>query len=137
MVTAGRLTTNHLRSTAWQRLFRDVYVCACVQVTHRVRASAACWKVLPGSAVTGRSAAVLWGIDAAAADDDVHLTVQPGTSVSAVRGVRVHRRALAAGAVAVDRTVRVTTPLRTVGASRRCSSSPTASPAHRRRPGPA
>ncbi len=113
VVAAGRLTKNHLRSTAWQRLFRDVYVCACVQVTHRVRATAASWKVLPGAVVTGRSAAVLWGVDAAAAGDDVHLTVPPGGNVSTVRGVCVHRRGLAPDAVAIDRGVRVTTPLRT------------------------
>ncbi|SEL77355.1 Protein of unknown function [Blastococcus sp. DSM 46786] len=113
MVAAGQLTKNELRSRAWQRLFRDVYVCACVRVTHRVRASAASWKVLPGSVVTGRSAAVLWGVDAAGIDEDVELTVPPGHNVTAVRGVRVQRRSLGADAVTVRAGVRLTTPVQT------------------------
>ena len=113
MVASARLTKNQLRSGAWQRLFRDVYVCACVQVTHRELAAAACWHVLPGSVVTGRSAAVLWGIDAATVADDVQLTVPPGSNVSAVRGVRVHRRLLSDDAIAIRRGVRVTTAVRT------------------------
>jgi hypothetical protein len=113
MVAAARLTRNELRSTAWQRLFRDVYVCACVKVTHRVRAAAASWELLPGSVVTGRSAAVLWGVDAAADLDDVELTVPPGRKVTAARGVRVRRRHLAADDVTARRRVRVTTPAAT------------------------
>jgi hypothetical protein len=39
VVAEGRLTVDELRSRAWQRLFRDVYTCACVRVTHDVRAT--------------------------------------------------------------------------------------------------
>ena len=113
MVAAGRLTKNELRSGAWQRLFRDVYVCACVQITHRVRAAGASWKVLPGSVVAGRSAAVLWGLDVVGTDDDVELAVPPGHNATTVRGVRVQRRSLAADAVTVRAGVRVTTPVQT------------------------
>ncbi|WP_346619767.1 hypothetical protein [Blastococcus montanus] len=93
VVRSGRLTENELRSSAWRRLHRDVYVCATVPVTHRVRAMGAALAVRR-SAISGRSAAVLWGVDAAGAGDDVELTVPPGAGVSTLPGVRVRRRAL-------------------------------------------
>jgi hypothetical protein len=113
MVRAGVLTPNDLRSTAWRRLFRDVYVCASASVDHALRARAAATFVLPGAVVTGRSAAVLWGLPLAETVDDVELTVPPGESVSAVRGVRVRRRALAACDVTRRQGVPVTTALAT------------------------
>jgi very-short-patch-repair endonuclease len=113
VVAAGRLTRNELRSSAWRRLFRDVYVCSCVATTHATRAVAVARALLPGSVVSGRSAAVLWGIDAAGAEDDVEVTVPPGRPVTAVRGVRVRRRNLPVGAMTAHRGVRVTTPVAT------------------------
>jgi very-short-patch-repair endonuclease len=113
MVAAGRVSRNELRSTAWQRLFHDVYVCSCVAVTHAVRARAACSVLLPGAVVSGPSAAVLWGVEAAVATDDVELTVPPGRTVSAVRGVRVRRRVLPSDAVVLRRGMQVTSPLAT------------------------
>ncbi len=113
VVADRQLTSNELRSTAWQRLFHDVYVCSCVPVTHSTRARAAARVLLPGSVVTGRSAAVLWGVEAAGVHDDVELTVPPLWNVSAVRGVRVRRRLLAPGSVAVQGGIRVTTPAAT------------------------
>jgi very-short-patch-repair endonuclease len=56
---------------------------------------------------------VLWGVDAARDHDDVELTVPPGWTVTAARGVRVRRRTLAAGTVTVRHGVRVTTPVAT------------------------
>jgi hypothetical protein len=93
-VEAGVLTPRQLRSGAWQRLFRDVYACADVVVTHRLRALAAARLLVPGAVVSGRSAAVLWGVPAAERDDDVELIVAPGATVCRVPGVRVRRRAL-------------------------------------------
>jgi hypothetical protein len=112
VVADGRLTKNDLRSTAWRRLFRDVYVCTCVEVSHTLRAAAATLLV-PDAVVTGRSAAVLWGVDAADAQDEVELTVEPGGSVTAVRGIRVRRRVLPSGTTTVRRRVRMTTPVAT------------------------
>ncbi|WP_336032043.1 endonuclease domain-containing protein [Geodermatophilus sp. FMUSA9-8] len=108
-MAAGRLTRGQLRSTAWQRLFRDVYACSTVAVTHEVRAGAAALLLLPGAVVSGRSAAVLWGVDAAGPDDDVELTVPPGSSASTVPGVHVRRWALAADQVTTRRGIPVTT----------------------------
>lgn len=112
-VAERELTRNQLRSTAWRRLFQDVYVCSCMPLTHATRAVAAARMLLPGSVVSGRSAAALWGVGGAAVQDDVELTVPPQWNVSTTRGVRVRRRMLAPGSVTVRDGVRVTTPLAT------------------------
>ena len=109
-VAAGRLTKARLRSAAWQRLFRDVYACSSVVVTHEVRAGAAALLLLPGAVASGRSAAVLWGVDAARPGDDVELTLPPGSSTSTVPGIRVRRWALAPEQVTARRGIPVTTP---------------------------
>lgn len=109
----GRLTRGELRSPAWRRLFRDVYACADVTVTHEVRTVAAAALLLPGAVVSGRSGAVLWGVDAATTFDDVELTVPPGSPVTVVPGVRVRRRHLDPDQITTWRWVRVTSPLAT------------------------
>jgi very-short-patch-repair endonuclease len=108
-VAAGRVTRGQLRGPAWQRLFRDVYACASVAVTHEVRAVAASLFLVPGAVVSGRSAAVLWGVDAAGPADDVELTVPPGSSPCTVPGVRVRRWTLSDVDVTTRRGARVTT----------------------------
>jgi hypothetical protein len=94
MVAAGKLTAGELRSSAWLRLFRDVYACAELPITHQVRAVAASRLVVPGSVVTGRSAAMLWGVVEEEPDAPIELTVPPGSTVSRVPGIVVRRRAL-------------------------------------------
>jgi hypothetical protein len=81
VVAAGTLSSGELRSSAWRRLFRDVYACADVPVTHELRAAAAARLLVSGAVVSGRSAAVLWGLPLAQTDDDVELTVPPGSNV--------------------------------------------------------
>jgi hypothetical protein len=110
VVAGGLLTARELRSSAWQRLYRDVYACADVLVTHDLRAVAAAGLLVPGSVVTGRSAAVLWGVPAAERDDDVELTVPPGATVCRVPGITVRRRALVPAQVTARRGARTTTP---------------------------
>ena len=73
-VTRGLLTPNQLRGPAWRRLFEDVYVHVDRPVSHALRARAAAAMVVPGSVVTGHSAAVLWGVDLAGPEDAVELT---------------------------------------------------------------
>ena len=110
---AGRLTRGQLRSSAWQRVFPDVYACSSLTLDHRRRAQAAAGLLLPTAVLTGRSAAVIWGVDLAGPDDDVEVAVSAACRAGAVRGVAVTRRLLLADDV-VDRLgVRVTTPLRT------------------------
>jgi very-short-patch-repair endonuclease len=94
MVTAGKLTQGDLRGPVWRRLFRDVYACPELPITHRVRALAASRLLVPGSVVTGRSAAALWGVLEARPDDPIELTVPPGSNASLVSGIVVRRRVL-------------------------------------------
>jgi hypothetical protein len=108
-VAAGTLTPKELRGPAWRRLFRDVYACAELPVTHQLRVAAA-GLLVPGAVVSGRSAAVLWGVPEAERDDDVELTVPPGSTACRVSGIRVRRRLLASEQVAQRRRIRVTTP---------------------------
>ena len=112
-VERGLVTPAQLRSSAWQRLFPDVYACATVPVDHARRARAAARLLLPTSTVSGRSAAVLWGVDLAGQQDDVELTLPRGCRAGAVRGVRVTRRGLTEDEVTLRSGTRVTTPLRT------------------------
>ncbi|WP_299956255.1 hypothetical protein [uncultured Modestobacter sp.] len=110
VVQRGLLTADQLRARVWRRLFPDVYVYAAVPVTHQLRCRAAAGVLLPGAVVTGRSAAVLWGIDPVNDADDVELTVRPGSHPVRVPGLRVRRAAVDAREVCRRRGVRVTTP---------------------------
>ncbi|NEM05226.1 DUF559 domain-containing protein [Geodermatophilus normandii] len=108
-VARGLLTENELRGPAWQRVFRDVYACTTVDLTHVLRARSAAVFVVPGAVVTGRSAAALWALDLAGPEEDVELTVPPDRPASRVLGVRVRRAALPAGQVTRRYGVPVTT----------------------------
>jgi hypothetical protein len=89
-IGCGLLTPNQLRGKAWRRLYPDVYLHRDVPVTHLRRVRAATLLV-PRAVVTGRSAAVLWGVDLVTAEDDVELTVPPGTHQRRVPGLVVRR----------------------------------------------
>jgi hypothetical protein len=93
-------------------LFPDVYACASLRIDHARRARAAACLALPGAVVSGRSAAVLWGVRLAGPDDDVECTVPPTCRAGTMRGLRVTRRALPAAEV-TRRGVPVTTVGRT------------------------
>jgi hypothetical protein len=92
-VRRGLLTSRQLDGPSWRRLFHGVYVHRDVEVTHELRARAA-RLLLPDGVVTGRSAAVLWGVDLVAATDDVELTLPPTAHACRVRGLRVRRAVL-------------------------------------------
>ncbi|GAB3312973.1 hypothetical protein GCM10027451_26460 [Geodermatophilus aquaeductus] len=113
VVRAGLLTPAQLRTSAWRRLFPDVYACTTADVDHGLRAHAAARLLLPGAVVSGRSAAVLRGVDLADRDDVVTLTVPVSCRAGAVAGVSLTRRALAADQTTVRHGTRVTTPVRT------------------------
>jgi hypothetical protein len=110
---SGRLTRGQLRSSAWRRIFPDVYACSSLPLDHGRRARAAARLLLPGAVLSGRSAAVLWGVDLAGPDDDVECTVAPGCRSGAVQGIRLTRRVLQDDEVCERLGVRLTTPLRT------------------------
>lgn len=109
-VALGYLTENQLRGPAWRRLFRDVYVDAAVDVTHGLRAVAAARLLVPDAVVSGPSAAVLWGVDLAGPDDDVELTLPPGTHARRMPGLRVRRAHIGADEIHLLRATRVTGP---------------------------
>lgn len=113
VLRAGTLTRGQLRSSAWQRLFPDVYACASLPVDHRLRARAAARLLLPSAVLSGRSAAVVWGVDLAGPDDDVECVVPPTCRAGTARGLRVTRRTLPPEDVVPKDGVHVTTPLRT------------------------
>lgn len=94
VVRSGLLTSNQLRGPAWRRLFPDVYAHVELPITHALRARIAARWVVPGSVVTGCSAAVFWGVDLADAFDEVELTVPPHRHPVRAAGVRVRRARL-------------------------------------------
>jgi Protein of unknown function (DUF559) len=112
-VQSAALTPKQLRSGAWRRLFPDVYACTDVAVTHRLRAEAVVRLLVPEAVASGRSAAVVWGVDLAGSDDDVEVTVPPASRAGAIRGVRTRRRALEAERIVTRGRVRVTDPVQT------------------------
>ena len=112
-VREGLLTRHQLHSSAWQRLFPDVYACAALPVTHELRTAAVTRFLLPGAVATARSAAVLWDVGLVDATDDVEVTLPPASRAGDVSGVRVTRRALSGEETTTRRGVAVTTPLRT------------------------
>jgi very-short-patch-repair endonuclease len=112
-VTRGLVTPDELRGPRYRALFRDVHVTADVPVTHALRARAAAGVLRPGAVVTGRSAAVLWGIDLAEPEDDVELTLPPDAHPVRTAGVRVRRAVLDPRRVCSHRGVRVSDPVST------------------------
>ena len=65
-VASGLLTRHQLHSSAWRRVFPDVYVCSSLEVIHELRAQAVTDLLIPGAVASGRTAAVLWGVDSPA-----------------------------------------------------------------------
>jgi very-short-patch-repair endonuclease len=84
------VTWRQLNRRTWRRLLHDVYVHAAVPVTHELRCEAACL-LLPDAVVTGRSAAVLWGVDLAGPSDDVEVTLPPTAGPRRLPGFHVRR----------------------------------------------
>ncbi len=72
-IAAGLITRAQLRSSAWRRLFRDVYVSATTPMTYRLRIHGAAL-ILPKEAViTGRTAVHLWGVEHCKVDDPIEV----------------------------------------------------------------
>ena len=108
-VDEGLLTPDQLRSGAWRTVLRGVYVHRDVPLTHEVRARAAC-VLLPRAVVSGRSAAVLWGVDLVGPSHDVEVTVPARSHPSRIRGLCVRRAALPSEQRSHRRGIPVTSP---------------------------
>ncbi|MGY1680159.1 endonuclease domain-containing protein [Geodermatophilus sp. SYSU D01176] len=110
VIERGLLTRSQLRGPTWRRVWPDVFAHRDVEITHALRARAATTLLVPGSVVTGCSAAVLWDVDLADAAADVELTVPPDRHPVRVPGLRVRRSRLPPEWVLRRRGVAVTTP---------------------------
>jgi hypothetical protein len=92
-VASGLVSRRQLAGPSWRRLFHDVYVHRDVPVTHELLARGAV-VLLPDAVVTGRSAAVLWGVRLAGPDDDVEVTLPPDSHMVRVQGLCTRRAVL-------------------------------------------
>ncbi len=111
---AAGVTRNGLRTPAWRRLFRGVWIAAHLPLDRSTWLAAA-RLVLPVDAVLcGLSAVDQYGVDVRREDDvDVHAAVAGPVVPQQRRGVRIRQLALAGDEVQVIGRWLVTTPLRT------------------------
>ena len=115
----GRLTPAQLRSSAWRRLFPDVY--ACPRCRSRTSAGRGQWRIscFTGAVLSGRSAGVLWGSEDLAGDRRTPVECgrvsRPIGRAGAVRGLHVTRQRACRtdDAVRSERRPRSASPLRT------------------------
>jgi len=110
-VAAGLLTKEQLRSSAWQRLLRGVYLDARLPADHRQRALGAALLLPPGAAIAGRSAAHLYGTTLAEPGDPVEISTP--TPFGPVAGLLVRQRHHAPDELRGYHGTPVTTPLAT------------------------
>lgn len=107
----GLLTKAQVRSSAWRRLFRDVYVDARTPDSHATRVAGAVLLLPPGAVIAGRSAASTWGVKQPDPPDQIEVAT-PG-AFGPVRGLIVYTGSIAPDEMAVFRGVPVTTPAHT------------------------
>ncbi len=96
-VREGALTASDLRGPRVRRLFRGVYCPAGVRVDHELRCRAAALTGEGALVLTGRSAAVVRGVELASASDTVDVIALPGCRVNRRPGLNVWRVAIETG----------------------------------------
>jgi very-short-patch-repair endonuclease len=112
-VAAGLLTRRQLASRGWCRLFPDVYAWAGSRLDHRAWCYAAGLFLGDRGAVSGRSAAYLWGADVLARGQPVEVTVPDRVRLPSRSRLAVVRSALEPGDQTRWAGIPVTTPGRT------------------------
>jgi hypothetical protein len=112
-VRAGLLTLGQLRSRRWRRLFRDVYISRDVPLDHRIRCFAAALLLDGRGAISGHSAALLYGVDILPRRAPVQVTIPLGGRLAPAPGLTVVRSVLEAADVQHWAGLRATTPMRT------------------------
>jgi very-short-patch-repair endonuclease len=114
VLAAGLVTSSELRSRAWRRLYRGVYVDAKVPHSLAVRISAAAL-LIPASAVfSGRTAAYLHGAtELAEIGDPVEVSVPSGVRFGPLVGLTVRQVGLAVDDVDLIGRLRCTSARRT------------------------
>jgi len=95
-VAAGLATWQMLRGPAWQRLLPDVYVEAAAfdPDDHRMWCEAVAVKLPVGGAISGLSAAYLWGVGLLPRRSPVHVTLPRSARLGAHPRLALSRRAL-------------------------------------------
>lgn len=96
-VREGALTASDLRGPRVRRLFRGVYCPTGVRVSHELRCRAAALTGEGALVLTGRSAAVVRGVELASASDPVDVIALPGCRVNRRPGLNVRRVTIDAG----------------------------------------
>lgn len=110
----GLLSVNQLRSSAWRRPLRDVYADSRLEPDHGLSCHAAALLMPAGSALSGASAAWLFGIESAAgAGDPVHVSVPAKASFGPVSGLTVHSVQLSPAEITTQLGLPCTTAART------------------------
>jgi hypothetical protein len=110
-VAAGLITRAQLAGDAWRRLFPDIYAWTGLTLDHQAWCLAAGLFLRDRGAISGRSAAALWGADVLVRGEPPEVTVPE--RLRAPAGLTVVRSALPAGDVARWAGLPVTTPVRT------------------------
>jgi very-short-patch-repair endonuclease len=88
-LAAGVVTKEQLRGPGVRRLFRDVYLPAGVQLTHKRRCEAAALITPREAVLTGRSAATVQGVELAKPNDPVEFVVDERFRFGPIRGMVV------------------------------------------------
>lgn len=96
-IAAGVLTQRELRGPWLRRLFHGVYAPRQVPLTHELRCRAAALVAPPNAVLTGRSAAVLYGVGLAGRTEPVQVLVPQRQRFHRAAGLEVHRREVNAG----------------------------------------
>lgn len=112
-MSAGALTRSQLRGPTVRRLFHGVYALRDEPLTHELRCAAAALALPPETVITGRSAAGLWGVQLARAQDCVQVVVPDGTRIARRAGLDVRRTLVRADESTPWSALAVATPLRT------------------------
>jgi hypothetical protein len=77
-VAAGLLTRRQLNGQTWRRLNHDVYADRALPFDHLLLVRGAALFMPPGAVIDGRSAAHVWGVPMASADDVVEVWTPVG-----------------------------------------------------------
>ena len=113
-IESGLLTRDALRSRRWRRLFRDVYCDADLTDSPALRIGGAALLAPVTAVFSGRTAAWLWGADAALTPaTPIEVTVPPADRFGPVAGLRVRQARLAPSQTGRRGGHRCTSDLRT------------------------
>jgi hypothetical protein len=112
-ISEGGVTRAMLRGPAWRRLLPDVFVSADAPIDHRLWCDAVALVLPSGAAISGTSAAFLWGVNLLPSDAPVVVTMPRDQRMRPHPRITVIRSPLPADDVVRFAGLPVTTPVRT------------------------